>query len=97
MTDEEYLKTQRTLMRMSVEVQGLDLEGFLRRIGEAESAAPVLDPTLYRRGTEALESVKQIALAAQQVQAAYESNPRSLLGAVLDAYTREELAEAGIV
>jgi hypothetical protein len=97
MTDDEYRQTQRKLMRLAVEVQGLDFQGFLERIAEAESAGPVLDPTLYRRGAAALAAVKEVALAGRGMKKAYEAHPRELMPAVLDAFTAEELARAGIV
>lgn len=97
MADEDYLKTQRALMRLCVEVQGLDLDAFLARIAEAEAAGPVLDPTLFRRGAAAVAAVKAVAQAGRELKAAYEGHPKELLGAVLDAYSPEELARAGIV
>jgi hypothetical protein len=97
MTDEQYTQTQRTLMRLAVELQGLDLDGFLARIAEAEAAGPVTDPTLFRRGAPALAAVKAVALDGRKIVATYEEHAGALLGPLLDAYSREELAAAGIV
>ena len=97
MTDEQYLQTQRKLIRLAIEVHGLDFDGFLARIREAETAGPVVDPTLFRRGASALSAVKAVAEAGRSMKEAYESNGRGMLGAIRDAFTGEELARAGIV
>lgn len=97
MTDEEYLETQRRLLRLAVEVAGLDYDGFLERIREAEFAGPFTDPTPFRRGAGALAAVKGVAEAGRAMKQAYEARPREMTGAVLDAFSREELAKAGIV
>lgn len=97
MTDEKFMETQRRLLRLAVEVHGLDFEGFLGRIAEAEAAGPVVDPTLFRRGARALSAVKGVALAGRSMKEAYEANPRDLVGAVLDAFSVEERAAAGLV
>lgn len=97
MTDAEYLETQRRLMRLAVEVQGLDLDGFLARINEASGAGPAANPTLFRRGAPALAAIGALADAARLMKSVYEEHPADLLGAVLDAYTPEERARAGVV
>jgi hypothetical protein len=68
MTDAEYLQTQRQLVLLAQIVDSLDLDGFLQRIGVAESVGPILNPTLYTEGAENLARVKGLARACKALQ-----------------------------
>lgn len=70
MTDAEYALTQERLLLVARMVSSMDLDGFLRRIEQAETAAPVLDPTLYARGGARLDAIRRIAEAAREFQRA---------------------------
>jgi hypothetical protein len=63
MTDPEYLSTQQAIIVAAQAVMNVDLDGFLSRIRRAESAGPVLDPTLYRQAQKNLQAVKDLAEA----------------------------------
>lgn len=71
MTDEEYARTQETLILIARLADGLDLEGFARRINTAHSVAPIMDPTLYRRGMRRLQGIGELARATKKVQEAW--------------------------
>lgn len=70
MTDSEYLLTQDRLTALSRLALTLDLDGFLSRIALAEVTGPILDPTLYKKGADALDKVKGIAVAVKGLQQA---------------------------
>jgi hypothetical protein len=68
MTNEEYARTQSTLVLIARLADGLDLEGFARRVDVAHAEGPILDPTLYRRGMGRLQGVGKLASATKKVQ-----------------------------
>jgi hypothetical protein len=69
MTDEEYTQTQAQLILIAQLASQLDLDGFLERINQAETLAPILDPTLYMRGGQKLSQVKRLAQSLRPFQA----------------------------
>ncbi len=68
MTDEEYAQTQEQLILLAQFAKDLNLSGFLQRISQAESVAPIMDPTLWIRGHRQLEQVKRLAQALRPFQ-----------------------------
>jgi hypothetical protein len=88
MTDEQYLETRRALVRACVDLEGLDLEGLAERCRLARAAGSAdLD----------LEAVLAMADGARLMVSVYREHPRVLLGLIADAYSPEELAQAGVV
>ena len=69
-TDEQYLNTQTQLTLIAGLAQDMDLNGFLARINDSHSIAPILDPTLYRAGMKRLELIADLARAMQKVKTA---------------------------
>lgn len=69
MSDEEYTQIQQTLVIAAQLLLPLDLDRFLQAINHAETVAPILDPTLWIRGSRKLEQVKELAEAARKMQA----------------------------
>jgi hypothetical protein len=65
MTDAEYYLIQSQVCSIAGLVQATlppeKLKEFLRRIDLAESVGPVMDPTLFRQASEALDRIKQMA------------------------------------
>lgn len=68
MTDEEYSQVQQELLVLARWVHGLDLDAFLHRIRQAETIAPILDPTLYLRGGQQLHQIKRLAQSLRPFQ-----------------------------
>lgn len=68
MTDEEYAQTQQQLILLAQFAKDLNLSGFLQRISQAESIAPIMDPTLWIRGHRQLEQVKRLPQALRPFQ-----------------------------
>lgn len=95
MTKAEYVATQQQLLWLAGLVSTLDLDGFLRCIGSAESLGPILDPTLYRRGSLKLDAIKRIATAARQLQKAV-AQAKQELALDTDGSTEEDLGGAGV-
>ncbi len=71
MTDEEYTVMQSRLMLLGAFANDLgDVSAFIERINEAESLAPILNPSLYQQGAAKLEIIKRVAIAARAFQKA---------------------------
>lgn len=68
MNDDEYRSVQAALMAFSAGIKALDVEGFLARIEQCETVAPIVDSTLYRQGLEPLAKIKRAAQAALAFQ-----------------------------
>jgi hypothetical protein len=66
--DAEYTQTQERLLLLVPFVVSLDLEGFLERINECESIAPIINPTLYMQGRDKLDEVTGLARALLSAQ-----------------------------
>lgn len=80
MKQAEYMKAQVDLIAAARTIEKIDLNAFLRAIGNAETLAPILDPTLYRKAQANLHGMKRLAEAALPVQAAI----RELRDAVIE-------------
>lgn len=68
MNDSQYRDTQDRLQLIGSLALTLDLDGFLDRISRTETLAPILDPTLYMRGSDKLQQVRELAEAVHRVQ-----------------------------
>lgn len=64
MSDATYKAVQSQLLLISRMMSVLDTDGFLERIVEAETVGPIVNPTLFMKGSDSLQSVRQIAEAA---------------------------------
>lgn len=71
MNGKDYIMTQVTMVEMSKKISKLDLDSFLRCISNAETIAPITDPTLYNRAIDNLRAVRGLAEAFKQVQAQF--------------------------
>lgn len=80
MNGKEYMQTQMALVQIGKQVKALKLDEFLRAIKNAESAAPILDPTLFRRAQENLQAIKELAESFKTVQDKFDT----LYGAVVN-------------
>lgn len=68
MNREEYQQTQEQLLLLAGMVNRLDLPEMIRAIERSEAAAPVVDPTLWLKGSRQLGLVKRLALAANKLR-----------------------------
>lgn len=68
MNDSLYALTQQILAELVGRVIALDLEAFIRRIDDAETVGPIVDPTLYARAGGRLAEVRRDAEAALEFQ-----------------------------
>lgn len=68
MSNAEYIVTQQQLLLMASLIKELNLDGFLARIETAYALGPILDPTLYKKSAENVETVHRIAVAARNFQ-----------------------------
>lgn len=72
MEKEQYLATQMAIIQIGKNSSGLDIDGFLAAISKAETLAPILDPTLYRKGADNLDAIKNLARSIKPVQEAFQ-------------------------
>lgn len=72
MDSKEYLRTQATIVNMGLALRNLDLTGFLNQITKAETLAPMIDPTMYKKAQDNLTAIKKLATALLPVQLAFE-------------------------
>lgn len=68
MTNYEYMATQNALVSVRAMLTTLDLSAFIAMIDKAEAWGPTLDPTLYRKAAAELRKVRELALAAAELQ-----------------------------
>lgn len=61
MSNDEYMRTQSTIVLVGTLVRSLDLPGFLSRIELAEALGPITDPSLYREAGPKLHEIKNAA------------------------------------
>lgn len=52
-------------------VERVDLDEFLKAINQAQAAAPMLDPTLYRKASRNLDAIKKLATIMKTYQVAF--------------------------
>lgn len=70
MDNHDYEATQQQIMFLASLILPLDLKGFLRRIDQSHSFAPILDPPLYRAAAGNLGKIEDIARALHVAQQA---------------------------
>ena len=68
LTAEQYAEAQQQLVWLASIVLNLPLDQMLADIAHAEAVGPIVDPTLWIRGHEKLEQVRELAEAVLQVQ-----------------------------
>ena len=71
MSKEEYIRAQNTLTLVGNMVEHFDWAAFRGHISRTHALAPVLDPTLYRRGHRRLECLDEMAEAAGALTLAF--------------------------
>jgi hypothetical protein len=70
MNDIEYQETSNKIRLIVPLLLQMRLKEFLERIAETDALAPMLDPTLYRKGQQALEDQAEIARALYRAKKA---------------------------
>lgn len=91
MKPKDYLNTQMALITIGKHASTLDLDSFTAHIEKAESVAPIVDPTLYRKAQENLQAIKKLANAVKTVQTCHQE----LFDAVLNTEVAGFLSSDG--
>jgi hypothetical protein len=68
MNEEDYILIQTQLVVLAQIVNSMDLKGFIEAINRAETMGPILDPSLYLKGADKLEAIKNLAVGALSFQ-----------------------------
>lgn len=72
LSKEKYLQIQMAIIAIGRTANALDLESFIAQINSAETVAPMVDPTLYRKAAENMHAIKELAVALVPVKRAFE-------------------------
>ncbi len=64
MTNEEYLEVQTKLTLFAAMIIEVDVEGLLERVERADAIVPLIDPTLWMKGHDKLDAIKDLARGA---------------------------------
>lgn len=83
MNDEQYSTAVSALIEHAKTIREIDIHGVLQRIKECETVAPIIDPTLYRRGAPNLGATKKLVESFLPVQVAF----NELFIAVVETYS----------
>jgi hypothetical protein len=79
MDGKTYITTQMRIIEMGKIANSLDLEAFLKCISNAETVAPIVDPTLYIKASANLAAIKKLAQVALEMRKAYEETFAAVL------------------
>jgi hypothetical protein len=60
-TEEQYLTLQSQLVPLSTLILEMPLEDFLNAISRADTLGPILDPTLWMRGSKSMHEIEEVA------------------------------------
>lgn len=90
MNGKQYIQIQMTLIQVGQTIAKLDLDGFMKAISNAETCAPVIDPTLYRRAADNLQAIKNLGKAAQQVKMAFEEMQQAIAKTAAEVMAAEQ-------
>ena len=71
MTNEKYTETQKKILELMSIVRELDLEDFIDSIHRAEAVGPMIDPTMYRAGSQNLQMIKELAEGLQKFKESF--------------------------
>ncbi|KKN03848.1 hypothetical protein LCGC14_1103550 [marine sediment metagenome] len=63
-SDADYAKAMLLLERLAQEIQDIPIPQMLQRIDTAETLGPILDPALWIKASDQLDSFKHLAQAA---------------------------------
>lgn len=88
MEKDKYMAVQNaiiTIGKATSQVPDSALEEFLKAIREAETIAPIIDPTLYRKSLENLTAIKNLALKVKELKDAN----KAVLLAVLNTAAKQ--------
>lgn len=68
MNDNTYSETQRKLIKAASIISKLDLDEFTKRISHSHAAAPILNPTLYMKAMDRMDSIERMAHTGKQLK-----------------------------
>lgn len=79
MNPKQYIETQMRMIEIGKIADSLDVETFLQCLRNAETVAPMVDPTLYLKASANLTAIKKLALSVKQVKIAYGETFRAVM------------------
>jgi len=89
MTDEQYKATQMKMIKLAVQIDKLDLEGYLGRISTVETTGPILDPTNYRDAMGNIRGLKRLAEKMLSVKASVLQFRESVLMTAIHQFEKD--------
>ena len=79
MDGKEYITTQMRIIELGKIADSLDLDAFLKCIANAETIAPMVDPTLFMKAQENMRAIKRLAQACVVVKETYWETFRAIM------------------
>lgn len=83
MDNKDYIFTQMKMIDLSNEISELDFDAFLKTINNAETLAPILDPTLFIKAQGNLSAIKDLAKKFQAVKEQFLKTQDTILRTVV--------------
>ncbi len=86
MSPKDYMRVQVALINIGQQLGSLPLDEFLTAIKKAEATAPIIDPTLYRRGQANLTAIKRFAQFLNMAKVDFEALRMTMLKTAVDGH-----------
>lgn len=90
MTKDEYMKTQIELIEIGKRISLLRLHEFVEMISHSETAGPIVDPTLWRRASDNLRSLKRFAECLMRPQVAFAEFQQKVVNTAVAEFERKQ-------
>lgn len=97
MLPKEYIETQMRILEMAKIAGSLDIDTFLLCISNAETVAPMIDPTLFMKAQKNLTAIKKLALIAKDMKAQYAETFQVILETALAGHMKKLPEESNIL
>lgn len=89
MQPKQYIETQMRILEMAKIANSLDIETFLLCIRNAETMAPMIDPTMYMKAQKNLSAIKKLAEIALTMQGAFNETFQAVLETAASGYMQK--------
>lgn len=96
MDPKTYIMTQMRILEMAKIADSLDIDTFLLCIKNAETVAPMIDPTLFMKAQANMQAVKKLALIAKEMKVAFGEAYKAVFDTMLKGHMNKELMPAEI-
>lgn len=92
--ERQYVEAQDKVLIAVLEISLVDVDALIAAIDRADSIGPMVDPTLWMKGADAIRAMGRLMVAAIELKKVVEANRKHLAGATLAALGRKAVADA---